>query len=217
MLLEKVENIRKEIIYQANFVKSMVKLSYEGLFEKDNSKLNKVLEMENLVNKRELEIEDSSTAVIALYNPEAKLLRTILMALKINNDLERIGDLAVNISKNAAYLIQKEQIKKYIDLPQMANEVFKMLNDTIEAFVDEKVEMSKDICIRDDIIDDFKDQIYRILITYMIDEPSTIKRAIHLINIAQCLERIADLTTNIAESNIYIYKGKIIKHHFEDI
>ncbi len=216
MLLEKVEKIKKEIIYQANLVKSMVELSCSGLFEKDKNKLDKVFELELLVNRRELKIDDSITTVIALYNPEAKFLRTILMALKINNDLERIGDLAVNIAKNADYLIKKAQIKKYIDLPQMAKEVLKMLSDVIDAFIEGKIEMSKEICFRDDTIDDFKDQIYRILITYMISEPSTIKRAIHLINVAQCLERIADLTTNIAEGNIYIYEGKNIKHHLEE-
>ena len=216
MLQDKVSSLKKEIIYQANTVKSMINLSCSGLFERDVTKLDRVFELEDSVNLKEMEIEEMTTSLIALYQPEARLLRTILMILKINNDLERIGDLAVNIAKNSDYLISKDPIKPYIDLPQMAKETQEMLNDVINAFINGDVELSQQICLRDDIVDNYKDQIYRVLITYMISEPSTIKRALHITNVAQCLERIADLSTNIAEDNIYICEGKVIKHHSDE-
>jgi len=215
MLKQQIEELKKAVIEQANQVDLMIKLSIEGLLEKDNSKLERVLEIEELVNTNEIRIEEEAITLIALQKPEAKNLRTILMIIKMNNDLERMGDLAENITQSAEYLIRKPFIKKLINLPTMAEVTMNMVKQSIDAFINEDAKLAEQVCIDDDIVDDLKEQIYRVLITFMTSDPTTIKRAIHINKIASNLERIADLSTNIAEDTIYIAKGTVIKHQIE--
>lgn len=217
MLNMKITELKKAIIEEANLVREMIELSIGGLLEKDEAKLDKTVELEDLVNDKEIEIDEMCTALIALHQPEAKNLRTILMILKMNNDLERMGDLAVGISKSARYLIKRPFIKKLINIPKMAEETAKMVEDTINAFVNEDAEKAKQVCINDDIVDELKEQTYRLLVTYMLEDPSNIKRCIHINRISSNLERIADLSTNIAEETTFIAKGKVIKHKFEQL
>jgi len=212
MLKQKIEELKKAVIEQANQVDLMIKLSIEGLLEKDNSKLERVLEIEELVNTNEIRIEEEAITLIALQKPEAKNLRTILMIIKMNNDLERMGDLAENITQSAEYLIRKPFIKKLINLPAMAEVTMNMVKQSIDSFINEDTKLAEQVCIDDDIVDDLKEQIYRVLITFMTSDPTTIKRAIHINKIASNLERIADLSTNIAEDTIYIAKGTVVKH-----
>lgn len=213
MIIEAIQELKKAVIEQANLVELMIATSVEGLLERDESKLENVFKLEDKINHRELEIEEDAISLIALQKPEAKNLRIILMIIAMNNDLERMGDLAVNIAKRSQYLIRKPFIKKLINIPTMAEETQKMLRNTIKAFVEEDVQLAKQVCIDDDIVDDLREQIYRLLITYMIDDPATIKRAFNINSISANLERIADLSTNIAEETIYIAKGTVIKHH----
>ncbi len=215
MLKQQIEELKKAVIEQANQVDLMIKLSIEGLLEKDNSKLERVLEIEELVNTNEIRIEEEAITLIALQKPEAKNLRTILMIIKMNNDLERMGDLAENITQSAEYLIRKPFIKKLINLPAMAEVTMNMVKQSIDSFINEDTKLAEQVCIDDDIVDDLKEQIYRVLITFMTSDPTTIKRAIHINKIASNLERIADLSTNIAEDTIYIAKGTVIKHQIE--
>ncbi len=212
MLKQKIEELKKAVIEQANQVDLMIKLSIDGLLYKNNTKLEKVFEIEKLVNINEVQIEEEVITLIALQKPEAKNLRTILMILKMNNDLERMGDLAENITQSAEYLIRKPFIKKLINLPVMAEATLKMVKQSIDSFINEDAELAKQVCIDDDIVDDMREHIYRVLITYMMDDPTTIKRAIHINKIASNLERIADLSTNIAEETIYMAEGTVIKH-----
>ena len=135
------------------------------------------------------------------------------MILKMNNDLERIGDLAVNIAESSLFLMGKPPVKPLIDLPRMAEEVMLMLRNSILAFINEDTELAIEVCKHDDMVDALRDQIYRELITYMMSDPSTIERALHLMRISRNLERIADLATNICEDAIYTAEGKVIKHH----
>ncbi|MCD6177240.1 MAG: phosphate signaling complex protein PhoU [Candidatus Cloacimonetes bacterium] len=215
MLKQQIEELKKAVIEQANQVDLMIKLSIDGLLGKDNSKLEKVLEIEELVNTNEVRIEEDAITLIALQKPEAKNLRMILMILKMNNDLERMGDLAENITQSAEYLIRKPFIKKLINIPAMAEATINMVKQSIDAFINEDAKLAEQVCIDDDIVDEMKEHIYRVLITYMMDDPTTIKRAIHLNKIASNLERIADLSTNIAEDTIYIAKGTVVKHQVE--
>jgi len=215
MLLEQIQELKKSIIEQSNKVEKMIQLSMEGMMERDEKKLTEVFSLEEEINERELEIEEEATTLIALQKPEAKNLRIILMVIAMNNDLERMGDLAVNISKRAQYLIQKPFVKKLVNIPSMAEETLKMLKNTIIAFVEEDVDLAKQVCIDDDIVDELKEQIYRVLITYMMDNPGIIKRAFNINNISQNLERIADLSTNIAEETIYMVEGRVIKHNLD--
>jgi len=130
----------------------------------------------------------------------------------MNNDLERIADMAENISESALFLIERPMVKPLIDLPKMAEETMRMLKDSIDSFIKNDPKLAKSVCERDDVVDAYRDQILRELVTYMISDPTTIERALHLERISRNLERIADLATNIGEDVIYIVEGKVIKH-----
>ncbi|RLG63251.1 phosphate transport system regulatory protein PhoU [archaeon] len=214
MITEKLHELSKKVIEQASTVEKMIKDSIDSLINRDREKAIKVIEIyEPRVNDMEIEIDEMVTNLIALYQPEAKHLRTILMILKMNNDLERIGDLAVNIAESSLFLMEKPPVKPLVDLPRMAEETMLMLRNSISAFINEDTELAIKVCKHDDIVDALRDQIYRELITYMMSDPSTIERALHLMRISRNLERIADLATNICEDAIYTAEGKVIKHH----
>jgi phosphate transport system protein len=134
----------------------------------------------------------------------------------MNNDLERMADHAVNIVESALFLIDREPLKPFIDIPNMAQIARQMVKDSIDAFNNENPVLAKHVCARDEMIDDLKDQIIRELITYMMSNPSNIERALQIMRITNDLERIADLTTNLCEDIIYIVEGRIIKHHQDE-
>jgi phosphate transport system protein len=214
MVERKIEEVKEKLIEFSEIVKGMLKKSIKGLVERDERLLKEVIEEDEMkCNDLEIEIDEMCIHIIAQFEPRAKHLRTIFLALKMNNDLERMGDHAVNISQSGLFLISKPQVKPLLDIPRMAEEVSKMLEDSLKSFVNEDADLAKSVCERDDIIDDYRDQIVRELITYMVSDPSTIERALHLIRISGNLERIADLTTNICEDVIFMVKGELIKHH----
>jgi phosphate transport system protein len=213
MFYEKLNRLKEKIIEQGNLVESMIEKSIRGLLNKDKALLLEVLQVdEPRTNEIEIEIDEMCINLIARFQPEARDLRTIIMILKMNNDLERIGDMAVNISESALYLVERPQVKPMIDLPKMAEETIQMLKDGIDSFIKGDAKLAKSVCERDDIVDAYRDQILRELITYMISDPTTIERVIHIERISRNLERIADLATNIGEDVVYIVEGKIIKH-----
>jgi len=215
MLQQNIDNLKKDIINYSFLVDRMIEKAIKGLVESDKELLLQVInEDEKQANRLEVEIEDMSIVMIAKYSPKAKDLRTILMILKMNNDLERIGDHAVDISESAMYLIERPKLKSYIDIPRMAALTRQMLSDAIDSFIEEDNIKANEVCKKDDIIDDFRDQILRELITYMSTDFNSIERALRILNIARHLERIADLSTNICEDVIYMVEGKNIKHHF---
>jgi len=214
MLHQELEKLKEMLIESATLVQAMIERSIEGLLRRDRDLLLKVIEVdEPRENNLEIEIDEKGIELIARYQPQAKDLRTIVMILKMNNDLERMGDEAVNISQSAIFLIDKPLVKPLIDIPRMAEESIKMVRDSLNAFLTENPELAKEVCIRDSVVDGLRDQIWRELITFMASDPSTIERALHLLRISRCLERVADLATNLAEDTVYIVKGEIIKHH----
>ncbi len=218
MLEEKLNELKKKLIEEAGLAEDMVKKSIEGLIEKRKEVLEKVIEeYEPKMNELEIELDELCTNLIALYQPEAGNLRTILMVLKMNNDLERIGDLAVNISESALFLIERPLVKPLIDIPRMAEVAIEMLKSGVDSFINKDTELAKSVCEKDIIVDNLGDQILRELITYMSSDASTIERSLHLLRISRSLERIADLSTNICEDVIFMVKGKVIKHHREEI
>lgn len=217
MIEEKLTGLKKELIEYAALIEGMIEKSIKGLLEKDKEILNEVIEKDELkANNLEVEIDEMCTNMIAQYDPMAKDLRTILMILKMNNDLERLGDHAVNIAQSAIYLIERPAVKKFIDIPRLAREVISMLRDSIDSFIKEDVKLSKQVCERDDIVDGLKAQIFRELITYMASDPATIERSLNIMRIANNLERISDLSTNISEEVIFMVEGRIIKHHKDE-
>ncbi len=209
----KVVELKEKLLAMAAQVEGMVADSIQALVKRDSTLAEKVInETENLVNQMEIEIEDFAINLIALYQPEARNLRTITMVIKINNDLERIGDHAVNIAQAALFLIPRPPVKPLIDLPRMAKEATQMLHDSLDAFTRGDVELARSVCVHDSVVDSLKDQINRELITYMTSDATTIDRALKLMLISLNLERIADLATNISEDVIYAVTGEVIKH-----
>lgn len=214
MLHQELERLKEMLIESATLVQAMIERSIEGLLKRDRDLLLRVIEVdEPRENNLEIEIDEKGIELIARYQPQAKDLRTIVMILKMNNDLERMGDEAVNISQSAIFLIDKPLVKPLIDIPRMAEESIRMVRDSLNAFLTENPDLAKEVCIRDSVVDGLRDQIWRELITFMASDPSTIERALHLLRISRCLERVADLATNLAEDTVYIVKGEIIKHH----
>ena len=214
MLEVKIEDLKRQIIQYSNHVEKMIEKSVRGLVNRDKALLNAVIhEDEEKANSLELELDKTCTTVIAQFQPLAKDLRTVLMIYDMSNAFERMGDHAVNISESALALIQHEPIKRFIDIPRMCEITTKMLNDCIRAFIEESSKVAREVCERDSVIDDLRDQILRELVTFMAENPSIISDCLHILRIADNLERIADLTTNICEDVIFITKGKVIKHN----
>lgn len=213
MLENQIEIIKTKLIEFGNHVNIMLEKSIRGLIEKDEKILNETINVdEPRCNEMEIDIDEICISTLARFDPKGKHLRTIVTALKMNNDLERIGDHIVNISQSALYLIGKPQVKPLIDIPRMAEEVRSMLSNSVKSFIEENATLAKNVCENDDVVDSYREQIIRELITYMISDPTTIERALQLIRISGNLERIADLSTNVSEEVIFIAKGEIIKH-----
>lgn len=217
MLEEKITNLKRQLVAYAGLVESMIEKAVNGLLQKDGDLLVDVIGVdEPRANELEVEIDELCTEVIAQFQPRAKALRTILMVMKMNNDLERMGDHAVNIAQSSAYLIERPPVKPYIDIPRMAAVATKMLKDSIVAFIEEDVRLARSVCERDNEVDDLAVQVMRELITFMAADPRTIERSLHLIRISGNLERLADLSTNICEDVIFMVEGTVIKHHFDE-
>lgn len=217
MLDEKINKLKAELVGYATLVEHMIENGIEGILQRKQEMLCDVIEKEEpKANELELELDELCTNLIARYEPRAKNLRTVLMILKMNNDLERTADHAVNIAESGLFLIERPLVKPLIDMPDMAKITIKMLEDSINSFVNEDAELARMVCEQDDIVDGLRDQILRELITFMSSDPSTIERSFHLMRISGNLERIADLSTNISEDVIFMVKGKIIKHHHDE-
>lgn len=218
MLREKLDELKKELVRYANLVRAMIANSVQGLLNKDKILLRKVVdEEEPKANDLDLSLEEFCTTLIAQYEPKAKDLRTILMISKMSNDLERMGDHAVNISLSALDLIAQPPVKPLIDIPKMAEATEAMLMDSIQAFINEDAQLARDVCARDDTVDLLRNQIFTELMAVMSNDPETVRRALDLMRITQNLERVADLSTNIGEDIIFMVAGKVIKHHHEEL
>jgi phosphate transport system protein len=211
---EKLVDLKKELIEFATLVERMIEKSVEGLVKRETDKLYEVLNNdEPAANIKDVKLDELCTTLLAQYQPMAKDLRTILMVLKMSNDLERMGDHAVNISQSSLYLLENPSVKELIDIPKMKQTVVQMVTDSITAFINEDPQLAADVCARDTVIDNLRDKVYHELVEIMSADPATIKRSLHLMRISRNLERIADLSTNMCEDVIFMVEGKIIKHH----
>lgn len=214
MLIEKIQELKKEIIEYAAHVEAMIAKSIRGLQTNDMAMLKEIIEAdEPIANEFELRMDEHCTTTIAQYQPTAGDLRTILMILKMGNDLERLGDNAVNMSKSAMFLIERPEIgAKGVNVAKLAEASIGMLKDSINSFINEDVDLAKNVCARDDIVDSYRDDILKNLIAFIGKEPTTVERSLHMMNICRKLERVADLSTNLCEDVIFMVKGKVIKH-----
>lgn len=212
---EQLQDLKETLLKMAAAVETSIAKAVDSLIDRDNKLASEVIKMDDHINNLEIQIDDLCLKLLALQQPLAVDLRFITSAMKINNDLERIGDHAVNIAERAKMLNEQELIKPLIDLPQMARIAQSMVKDSLDSFINGNVEKARAVYVRDDEVDQLDEQIFRELLTYMISDTKTIPRALNLILISKNLERIADLSTNIAEEVIFIYKAKIIKHHID--
>jgi phosphate transport system protein len=212
---EELKDLKEKLLEMAARAEEQIALAVDGLKERKEDLACQVLEREAAINQLDIDIDQMSMRLLALRQPMATDLRFITSAMKIGTDLERIGDLAVNIAERSLELIKYPQLKPLIDIPRMAELAQGMVREVINAFIKGDDVLAKDVCKRDDIVDKLNDQIFRELLTYMIEDPATITRAVDLILVGRHLERIADHATNIGEDVIYMVKGKTIKHHVE--
>jgi phosphate transport system protein len=210
---KELEELKENLLKMAAMVEEAIRDAVQSLVKRDSELAQKTFEFENRINKMEITIDEMCLKLLALMQPMAADLRFITSAMKIVTDLERMADQAVNIAERAISLNQEPQIKRYIDIPRIAEIVQSMVKDVLDAFVHSDVKLARSVCERDDIVDGLNDQVFRELLTYMMSDPKTIERAVHLLIVCRCLERIADHATNISEDVIFMVDALVIKHH----
>ena len=210
---EELRHLKDALLRMASLAEAAIGLAVKALVSRDAALAQHVIESDQAINMAEVEIDEQCLKLLALYQPEAKDLRFITMAFKINNDLERMGDLAVNIAERTLELLKEPLLKPLLDIPRMAELAQAMVKDSLDAFVRRDPELARDVCRRDDQVDKLNDHVFRELLTYMLQDTNSITRAVALILIGRHLERVADHATNVAEDVIYLVQGRTIKHH----
>ena len=208
---EEMNKLKETILAMASHSESAVARAMRALVERDDGLALKVQEDDNIIDQFEIEVDDIALHLLTKA-PLATELRFITVAMKISQNLERVGDEACSIARRAHDLGQEPQLKPYIDLPRMATMALEMLRDALSAFVERKPELARTVIPRDKEVDDLNRQLHRELSSYMVERPTTISRCLALMVISKCLERIADHATNIAEDVVYLYEARDIRH-----
>ena len=209
---KELEALKESLLKMATLVQETLNLSVQSLVQQDSQLAQKTFSNEDRINAMEISIEEVCLKLLALRQPVAADLRFITAAMKIVTDLERMGDQAVNIAERAISLNQEPPLKPYIDIPRITEITQTMVKDVLDAFVNRDSKLARSVCERDDLVDGLNDQVFRELLTYMMTDPRTITRAVHLMIVSRCLERIADHATNIAEDVIFMVDALVIKH-----
>ena len=209
---EELKKLREDILYMGGLVEDQIQKAVKSLVERDSPLAETIIQRDHEVNRMDVEIDDLCLRLLALHQPAGKDLRFITTGLKITTDLERMGDMAVNICERALELNLEPQLKPYIDIPRMAQISQRMIRESLDAFVREDTELALKVCKDDQEVDDLNSQVFRETVSFMIEDPHTINRAMKIGFISKYLERIADHATNIAEMVIFMVKGKSIRH-----
>ena len=209
---EELEGVKHTLLAMGGLVEDQIRRAMKALLERDDALAQEVIDRDRQVNTYDVEIDEQCVSLLALHQPAAGDLRFITTAMKIVTDLERIGDQAVNIAQRVLELNREPRLKPYIDLPRMAERAQRMVNESLDAFVARDTALARRVCGEDAEVDALKEQIFRELLTFMMEDPRTIPRAIRVILISRFLERVADHATNIAEMVVYLVEGKMIRH-----
>jgi phosphate transport system protein len=209
---EELNQVKQKTLRLGSLVEDMVERAVTALVERDPVLAEETIATDQKVDTLEVEIDEECIRLLALYQPAAGDLRFVTTAMKIATDLERSADQAVNISQRAIELNEEPQLKPYIDIPIMSQLSQKMLRDCLDAFVRRDVDLARAVIESDNRVDALKNQVFRELLTFMMEDPRTITRAIGLILVSRHLERIADHATNIAEMVVFLVEGKNIRH-----
>jgi phosphate transport system protein len=213
---EELQALKNRLLNMGALVEERVHDATNALIERRPDTAERIIASDQDVNDLQIEIDERCLRLLALQQPMASDLRLITAAMKINADLERIGDQAVNIAEQAVRILAHPPLKPLIDLPRMAEIAEKMTRESLDAFVRKDAKLARAILARDDEVDGLKDQVFRVLLTYMMADPGTIERALGLILVSRHLERIADHATNIAEDVIFVVEAKDVRHHHEE-
>jgi phosphate transport system protein len=209
---EELEALKQTLLAMGGLVEDQIRRVMRALIERDDTLAQEVIERDQQVNAYDVEVDETCVSLLALHQPAAGDLRFITTAMKIVTDLERMGDQAVNIAQRVLELNREPQLKPYIDLPRMAEKAQVMVKESLDAFVARDTELARRVCGEDAEVDALKEQIFRELLTFMMEDARTIPRAIRLILISRFLERVADHATNVAEMVIYLVEAKMVRH-----
>ena len=212
---EEFKGLREKLFQMGLLVEGTIEKAVEALLKRSSELATAVFEDEKTINLLEIEIDEKGHALFALAQPVASDLRLLTMILKINTDLERMGDHAVNIAQRSQELLKELPLKIDFPLEEMTGNTQHMVRDALDCFMNENIDLARKVLESDDKIDDLNDRLYEDMAALMEKDPSSTRRALHLIMIGRNLERIADLANNIAEDTIYLKQGKEVRHHFE--
>lgn len=207
-----LKHLNKQILLMGALVESQVQDALRSLTQRNSNLAMRIVKNDVSIDKLDVEIDEACSQLLALHQPAARDLRFITTAMKISAELERMSDLAVNIAERAIELNQEPQLKPYIDIPRMAEWAIQMVRESLDAFVNRDAELARKVCRDDGFVDDLTEQLFRELVSFMLEDSRTITRAARLTFIGKYYERIADHATNVGELVVYMVEGKIIRH-----
>jgi phosphate transport system protein len=213
---EDLKKLREDILYMGGLVEDQIQKAIKSLVERDSALAELIIERDHEVNRLDVDIDELCIRMLALHQPAGRDLRFITTGLKITTDLERVGDMAVNIAEAARRYASHPPVKKLIDIPRMATTAQRMLRDALDSYVRGDMQLAQHVLDEDDELDSLKTQVFRELLTYMLQDPTTIEPALDLILISRHLERIGDHATNVAEDVIFMVSGRDVRHHAAD-
>ena len=213
--VEELDHLKTKLLEMSSLVEAAIQRSISAVTQKDRTAADEVFRNEARINAIEVEIDEFAINLLALHQPMAADLRLIVAALKINTDLERMGDLSVNIAQRALSLMEEPVIKPMIDIPHIAGLVQSMVRKSLDAFVTRDADLARSVLASDDAVDSLRTATYHELGSYMERDPENIKAALDLLAITRNLERLADHSTNIAEDVLFLVKGIDVRHHAE--
>jgi phosphate transport system protein len=214
---EELEQLKTRLLEMGGLAEDRVRSAVEGLVERDVPLVDRVLGGDTPINQLHIEIDSRCFKLLALHQPMAVDLRSIVSAVKINTDLERVGDLAINIAEAVRRYMRHPPVKELIDIPRMADIAQSMLRDSLDAYVRRDIALAQSVLNQDDELDALKTQVFRELLTFMLQDPTTIEPALDLILISRHLERIGDHATNVAEDVIFMVSARDVRHHAGEV
>jgi len=206
-------DLQNKLLEMGGLVETSIHTTIRALVERDESLMSSIWQSEDRINQLDIEIDEKATRLLALNQPVAKDLRFLTAAIKINSDLERMGDLAINLAQRSLSLLNRPQVKPLVDIPHMSKTVESMVRKSLDAFVLRDEELARSVLMSDDEVDDLKNAIYRELLELIEHGEAPAGPGFDLIFIAHNLERIADHATNIAEDVLFLIKGVDVRHH----
>lgn len=213
---DELETLKARLLQMGGYAEERLQSAVKGLVDRDPSVIERVLTGDQVINQLHIEIDDRAFKLLALHQPVASDLRTIVAAVKINTDLERVGDLAVNIAEASRRYLEHPPVKELIDIPKMATIAQTMLRDALDAYVRPDTELAQQVLDRDDELDQLKTRVFRDLLGHMLSDQSTVEGSLDLILISRHLERVGDHATNIAEDAIFMVSARDVRHHAND-